>query len=132
MSEDTKVTTLDDGDNEAVQTTTKVATTTTTKAAKAKAARTEGDAAAVNSEPGAAEVGHNGRCIVTIHADKGDGGNQPVFVGVNGQPFLIPRGVPCEVPVEVAAALDDAQETVYDGGGAGRQVPRFAYSIKHL
>lgn len=136
MTEDTKVTTLDDGnDNEAVDTTTTAATTTkgkgktVAKTASAAPAPADAEVAALVAD---GEIGHIGRCLVTVHADKGEGGNQAVFVSVNGQAFQIPRGKPVDVPLEVAQALENAVETIYDGGGAGREAPRYAVTIKHL
>lgn len=129
MSEDTKVTTLDDENTaEAAK---PVATTTKSKAKAAAAAPAPADAesAALAAD---GEIGHIGRCLVTVHADKGEGGNQAVFVSVNGQAFQIPRGKPVDVPLEVAQALENAVETIYDGGGAGREAPRYAVTIKHL
>lgn len=133
MSEDTKVTTLDDGnDNETVETVTTTSKTkgkAVTKTAAAAPAAADAEAAALAAD---GEIGHIGRCLVTVHADKGEGGNQAVFVSVNGQAFQIPRGKPVDVPLEVAQALENAVETIYDGGGAGREAPRYAVTIKHL
>lgn len=125
---DTQITTLDDDASAAdVQATTKPAR----GARKADAA----PAAAEGKEDGAAPVldaeGLSGRkCVVTIHADKGDGGNLPVFLGINGRGYQLPRGTPCTVPVELVGVLENCIETVYDGGGTGRQVPRYAYTVK--
>lgn len=70
---------------------------------------------------------------VTIHATEGDGGNDAVFLSVNGYAYQIPRGVASEVPVEVVEVLQNAKTTILSFGQGGavveRSVPRFAFSV---
>lgn len=44
--------------------------------------------------------------VVTLFYD-GDKYKDPVFVGINGMNWVIQRGVPVEIPVEVAAVLEN-------------------------
>lgn len=129
---DTKITTLDDETTATAAEQAPQATKPARASKKAEAADAKSDAAAENEAPVAVDAeGLSGRkCVVTIHADKGDGGNLPVFLGINGRGYQLPRGVPCTVPVELVGVLENAVETVYDGGGAGREVPRYAFSVK--
>lgn len=138
---DSKVTTLDDNnDAQDVQTAATPAPAAPAPARRAASRTTQKatDAAAVDAateteaQPGAAAVGGSGRCLVTVHADKSETGRQPVFIGVNGFSYLLPRGTPCDVPTEVASALGDCMETIYDEGGAGREVQRYSFSVKHI
>lgn len=72
--------------------------------------------------------------IVTIHPHQGEGGSDDVFIGLNGYSYVIKRGKPVEVPAEVVQILENATQTIYDskdgGGSQGREVPRFAFSVK--
>ena len=52
--------------------------------------------------------------MLTVANTKEDTQKGPLFVGLNGNGYQIPRGVPCRVPVEVVKILNDAIETVYD------------------
>lgn len=49
-----------------------------------------------------------------IHESAEANAINPVFVGVNGYPYVINRGVEVEVPKGVAEALNNARMTVYD------------------
>ncbi|ATQ79227.1 hypothetical protein CR152_32140 (plasmid) [Massilia violaceinigra] len=73
---------------------------------------------------------------VTIANGVGELGRQSVFLSLNGHGFNVPRGVPCVVPVEVSAILENATMTEYEAGAHGatieREVQRFSYTIKHL
>ncbi|CUI05491.1 hypothetical protein [Massilia antarctica] len=73
---------------------------------------------------------------VTIANGAGELGRQAVFLSINGHGFNVPRGVPCDVPIEVAAILENATMTEYEAGANGatieREVQRFSYSIKYL
>lgn len=68
------------------------------------------------------------------------GGDQPVFVSVNGSAMFIPRGEPVDVPAEFAHALGNARQMVYrqvqgeDGQPAGIGDPRevLAYPFQIL
>lgn len=70
---------------------------------------------------------------ITIHVSGEDGGNEAVFVGLNGYAYQIPRGTPCAIPVEVAKIIEDAVITTIkpgpDGSVIETSVPRFAYSM---
>lgn len=127
-TKDTQITSLDD-DLAIVTESKPEAPAKATRATKAAAAETKDEA-----QPEELVLDSEGlsgkKCILTIHADKGDGGNLPVFLGLNGRGWQIPRGVPCTVPVELLNVLETCVETVYDNGGPGREVPRFAYSVK--
>lgn len=73
------------------------------------------------------------RVTLTIFPSDSDGGQDAVQVGVNGFMYLIPRGKPCRVPVEVAGVIKNAIVTQYKTGDGGRQiettVPRYAFQI---
>lgn len=70
---------------------------------------------------------------ITIHADNSDGGNDAVFVSVNGFAYQIPRGKPFAVPVEVVKVLENAKQDMMSFGQGGaivmRSAPRFAFSL---
>jgi hypothetical protein len=78
------------------------------------------------------------KVLLMIHQEKGENGKEAVFLGVNGDQILVPRGQ--YVPVDkkfVEACLDDAIQLEYDAGDqgkdmTGRPVPRFAYTIKPM
>jgi hypothetical protein len=78
------------------------------------------------------------KMILTVAQGQGDGGGECVDVQVNGYLYQIPRGVPCEVPMEVVHILDNAVETKYDpapgvnGEYKTREVPRFSYQARSL
>lgn len=74
----------------------------------------------------------NTRRTITIHASGDEEGQNAVPVGVNGVVYQIPRGVPCEVPDEVIAVLENAKTSVYkvvNGESVEHQIPRFAYTL---
>jgi len=70
---------------------------------------------------------------ILMHASDSDGGSDAVPVSINGYTYQIPRGVICDVPVEVIEVLQNAVQTLYIGGAGGnnveRKVPRFAYNV---
>lgn len=78
--------------------------------------------------------------IVLIHSQEGPGGDQSVFVAVNGMGYNIPRNIPVPLPEPVIAALDNAVEIHYSreqldgkdsfGPVIERKVRRFPYSIQ--
>jgi len=55
--------------------------------------------------------------MVTIMIPKAKGETQPVFVGVNGRGFTIPRGVKVPVPRSVLGVLENAIESNFDENG---------------
>ncbi len=83
------------------------------------------------SEHGASFSGE--RVTVTITQGEGVLGKQPVYLSVNGGNgnALVPRGVPCDLPVELFEVLKNAVHTVYEPDENGhvheRSVPRFGY-----
>lgn len=85
---------------------------------------------------GAADPDLSGeRVELTIHQDSGENGREPVFVGLNGTGYQIPRGIAVNVPVEVLEVLDNATMTVYESTAGvtvpkGRAVKRFAYNVR--
>jgi hypothetical protein len=50
---------------------------------------------------------------ILIHRSDKPGGNDPVFVGVNGVAMYIPRGEPVAVPIEYVRILQNAVEHHY-------------------
>jgi hypothetical protein len=73
---------------------------------------------------------------VTIHQGEGELGRQAVFLGINGEGTLVPRGVPCKLPVELVEILDNATMTVYEpttnGQTIEREVKRYSYTAKAI
>jgi hypothetical protein len=68
-----------------------------------------------------------------IQRQPGPGGDEPVFVGVNGVAMYIPRGEEVEVPYRYFEALRNAVVTTYEsderhGLKAGRSAPQYPYS----
>lgn len=116
----TKVTTLDDAPTPA-----------TTKKIDAAASAQSAQKLEAAKQSGSGEFSGD-RSIVTISQEPGEGGRNAVFVGVAGVGFLIPRGIPCDVPVEVANTLSDAIVTSYEpdeSTGKTRRVdsPRYGF-----
>ncbi len=76
------------------------------------------------------------RIRIQIDATEEAGGGQPVPVMHNGIAILIPRGEPVTVKRKFVAALEDAEQLVYDpvtdglgGTRPPRKVPSFRYRI---
>lgn len=73
------------------------------------------------------------RVTLTIHATSEEGGDEDVYIGLNGYGYKIKRGEPCSVPEEVAAIIKNAVTTTIrpgkDGNVSESKTPRFAYSI---
>jgi len=73
------------------------------------------------------------RIRVVFHNQEGPGGNEDVFVSVNGQAYLIKRECEVSLPPEVLRVVEDARQTVFEPGESGRcvtrQVPRFACRV---
>lgn len=75
-------------------------------------------------------VKENGRAYFTIIIPREDkpGGQEPVYVSINGRGMFIPRGERQEVPAEYVEALDHAEQHVYDefdgNGLGGLKAPR--------
>lgn len=87
----------------------------------------------INATSGSADFSGKRRTI-TIHPTPDPTGNDPVFVGVNGIGFLIPRNKPCSVPEEVVENLQISVQTMFmpDAVGKeviGREVQRFPFSV---
>lgn len=73
------------------------------------------------------------RVVLTIHPGEGENGRDPVFVGLNGTHYQVPRGVPVNVPSELIEILDNAKPMVYENNGGTahvREVQRFGYSAR--
>jgi hypothetical protein len=73
------------------------------------------------------------RVELTINQGEGDAGREPVFVGLNGTGYQIPRDIPVNVPVELLHILDNAVQVIYEANGAtsrGRLVKRFSYNTR--
>lgn len=70
---------------------------------------------------------------LTIHPSEADGGNDAVFLQINGYGYQIPRGKPVEVPEEVIEVLNNAKQTFMSFGQGGgiteRTAHRFAFSV---
>lgn len=96
-------------------------------------------AAQANAVRGAIKVnGHDvalsGRkARVTIHPSDADGGNDAVFLGLNGYAYQIPRGEPVVIPVELLGVLENAiTEKVVQNDKMDTSLtraPRFAYAV---
>lgn len=73
------------------------------------------------------------RKMLTIHATDGDGGDENVFVSVNGYAYYIKRGTPVPVPDEVIEVLKNATVTKYRQGQNGatepHEVPRHTFTV---
>jgi hypothetical protein len=66
----------------------------------------------------------NGRTYVllTLLRQNKAGGNEPLFVAVNGRGMFVPRGSAVWVPEEYVEVLDHAEEWVYPEYDAGRNM----------
>lgn len=77
------------------------------------------------------------RKLLTIHAEKGDGGDHAVFISLNEFPYQVPRGKPFNVPSELVEILDNAVVSSFEreertGEIVTRRTPRFAYSVSDV
>jgi hypothetical protein len=68
---------------------------------------------------------------VIIHEQPGDGGNDAVFVSVNGVGYQIPRGVVCAVPVEVLHVLDNSVQRILESLPNGETRERSLRRFNH-
>lgn len=75
---------------------------------------------------------------ILVHTSNGPGGEEPVFVSVNGRGMWIPRGEEVEVGAEYIGALQNAVRDVYDpttdplnqrGLSAPRKVQSYPFSF---
>lgn len=70
---------------------------------------------------------------ITIHPSDVDGGNDAVFLGLNGYAYQIPRGEPFVVPVELLGVLENAiTERVTQNEKMDTiltRAPRYAYTV---
>jgi hypothetical protein len=70
--------------------------------------------------------------LITVHSTEGDGGNDAVFLSVNGYAYQIPRDKPFQVPSEVAQVLRDAKVASYKTDDRGNVTEtyrqRYAFS----
>lgn len=73
------------------------------------------------------------RVDITIFPTEGAGGNDAVFVSLNGYAYQIPRGEPQSVPVEVAEIIRNAKTTLSISGEKGgiteRTIQRYSFQI---
>ena len=75
--------------------------------------------------------------LINLHASEMPGGQEPVFVGVNGVPIWIPRAQPVRIRRKFMAALSHAVRTVHDPdhsnplGGTlpPRDVPDYPFTV---
>lgn len=104
-----------------------------------RATQLEGLDYAVSQPPASArskeaqEIAKHKRVKILIPSTEAQGGNRPVFVGVNGVSFLIKRDEEVDVPVPVYEVLRNARHTVYkqndDGSLVPREVPAYPFSV---
>ncbi len=129
MTDETKVTDLDDVQPEAP--------TEPKKRVTAKAKQVEQADPEAPKEKGVevkAKTTGNGlsgqKVDITIHNGEGDAGKLPVDVGINGYTWRIKRGIRVTVPREVVGALQNAVQDSYDSSGVTRTpVPRFPMTV---
>lgn len=74
---------------------------------------------------------------VTIHSEKGVGGDRPIFVGVNFVGMTIPRGETVEIPYSYYEALKNAVGQEYEsdeqsGLSRPRDVPAYPFSVHEM
>ena len=78
------------------------------------------------SQPASAQ-----RVKVVFHSQEGPGGDDDIFVAVNGKAYLIKREHEVELPAEVLEVIKNARQTVFEHSARGvaeRDVQRFGYS----
>jgi hypothetical protein len=70
---------------------------------------------------------------ITIHVSDAENGQDAVPIGLNGYMYLVPRGVPVEVPEEIVGILENAKTSTFhpskDGDLVERVHNRFAFSV---
>ena len=86
----------------------------------------------IKSFKGAAAL--SGKMVeLTIGQGEGDIGKQPVFINLNDDNILVPRGVKCLVPVEFAEIIQNAVMVVSESLGilkSDRDVQRFSFNTR--
>lgn len=73
------------------------------------------------------------RAQLRIASTKEDAGKEPVFVGLNGEGYLIPRDVQVDCPIEIVQVLEDAKFTEFEqvaGGGTPTEIQRYNMSVR--
>lgn len=72
------------------------------------------------------------RVSVVFHSQEGPGGDDDIFVAVNGRAYLIKREREVSLPAEVLGVLKNARQTLFEQHG-GRVIPRdvqrYGYSV---
>ena len=111
---DTQVTTLDDD----------VKTTDATQPEKPAKSGKGSKASAIVADAGLT----GSRKTIVVHQGEGAAGRDDLMIGVNGVMFVIKRGKPVSVPVEVVHVLENAVTTTYENGEVV-DTPRFAFSV---
>ena len=70
---------------------------------------------------------------ITIHPSDSDGGQDAVFLGLNGYAYQVPRGEPVVVPVELLEVLENAiTEKLVQNSMSDTSItraPRYAYAV---
>lgn len=80
----------------------------------------------------AKELGEQTKVKIRIPTTENSDGQSPVFVSVNGHPYLIQRDVEVEVPDSVVGVLENATTTTYkmiDNEMVPREVQTYPFSI---
>lgn len=81
------------------------------------------------------DIGLSGKKkTITIHVSDAENGQEPVFVGLNGYGYQIPRGTPVEVPAELVSILENAKTSTFHPNRATGELEervhnRFAFSV---
>lgn len=73
--------------------------------------------------------------LLTVHPTSEFDGKEALFVGLNGYSYLIPRGKPCKVPIEVAYAANPMVISYHhhpDGTAERIETPRNPVTIVPL
>lgn len=70
---------------------------------------------------------------ITIHPSDSEGGQDAVFLGLNGYAYQVPRGEPVVVPVELLEVLENAiTEKLVQNSMSDTSItraPRYAYAV---
>ena len=77
-----------------------------------------------------------GKCKIVLHAQEGEMGEVPQYVGFNGKDFYIPRDVECIVPKGVYEVLKNSREGLISTDRSGnvnqRNTQRFPFTVLEM
>jgi uncharacterized protein (DUF433 family) len=82
-------------------------------------------------ETNAAKTTKQKYITVNIAKQPGDGGGEPVFLGVQGKGILVPRGRSIEIPYPYAVCLENARQSIWTQDEEGEMHEEIVYQYPY-